>query len=485
VAGGGGETEYTASKVGQPALNSLNTMFTSAPASTQKTVAYLENTGQTVFASTIGVNQPGNTDHAMLDEDGYLSLNSGGDSKIEFDDSTTDDSSSTGFKLKNNGGTLHITTSVTAQGTLTAAGVACNGNLLLESGGEIRIGSNQISTADLSDSSSILNTSAGAQTKAGGLTISGTTRVGILEISDASHQAEVDSDGHLLFAIPTSTEYRFIIAGADSVVMSASSMSIAGQTVATQAYVTSTLTSAETAASTIGLVQASPLTLAQALTCNGNVTMGNASTDTLTCNATPTFNTDLNLSTSSDIVRNSINLWEEVTRMNRDYRLDVSLSATDFTSEGEVILFDTDDTFSVFEFNAATSTTTTLSAADLTTSAFSVLLSFQGFSSGGAGSSYLFDYASNGIHTNLKLFSSGIIGHNTHGGNDGVAPNTLDLATTASVHITGLPLPTMKMVIPAGGNAIQYKLKWGTMSLGTVTGTTGVYIKLVRIAGFR
>jgi hypothetical protein len=41
------------------------------------------------------------------------------------------------------------------------------------------------------------------------------------------------------------------------------------------------------------------------------------------------------------------------------------------------------------------------------------------------------------------------------------------------------------MVIPAGGNAIQYKLKWGTMSLGTVTGTTTVYIKLVRIAGFR
>jgi hypothetical protein len=191
------------------------------------------------------------------------------------------------------------------------------------------------------------------------------------------------------------------------------------------------------------------------------------------------------LGATGEITRNSINLWEEVTRMNTDYMRNVTLSASDFTSGGEVTIFDTDDDFDVFPYNADTSTTTTLSAADLTTSSFSMLVSFQGFTSGGAGSSYLFDYTSNGIHTNLKLFSSGIIGHNTHGGNDGVAPNTLDLATTASVHITGLPLPTMKMVIPAGGAAIQYRLKWGTMSLGTVTGTTGVYIKLVRIAGFR
>jgi hypothetical protein len=458
-------------------------MFTSAPANTQKTVAYLENTGQTVFNSTIGVNQPGNMDHAMLDEDGYLSLNSGGDSRIEFDDSTTDDSSTTGFKLKNNGGTLDITTSVNAQGTLTAAGIECNGNLLLESDREIRIGSNQISTANLSDTASILNTSAAAQTTAGNLTISGTTRVTDLEISDANHQIEADTDGHLLFVIPTGTEYRFIIAGADAVVMRASSISIAGQTVATESFVISTLTSAETAASTLGLVQASPLTLAQALTCNGNVTLGNANSDTVTCNAT--FNTDLNLSTSSDIVRNSINLWEEVTRMNTDYRRDVTLNSSDFTSDGEVTLFTTDDDFDVFEYGTDTSTTTTLSAADLTTSSFSMLVSFQGFSSTGAGSSYLFDYSSNGIHTNLKVFSSGIIGHNTHGGKDGSPPNTLDLPTTASVHITGLPLPSMKMVIPAGGAAIQYKLKWGTMTLGAVTGSTGVYIKLVRIAGFR
>ena len=145
------------------------------------------------------------------------------------------------------------------------------------------------------------------------------------------------------------------------------------------------------------------------------------------------------LGSTGDITRNTINLWEEVTRMNHDYRREVSLSASDFTSEGEVTLFDTDDTFSVFEFNADTSTTTTLSAADLTTSSFSMFVSFQGFASGGVGSSYLFDYTSGGIHTNLKLFASGVIGHNTHGGNDGVAPNTLDLATSAFVHITGFP----------------------------------------------
>ena len=82
--------------------------------------------------------------------------------------------------MKNNAGTLDITTAVNAQGTLTAAGIACNGNLLLESDREIRIGSNQILNADLSDTASILKTGAGAQTKAGDLTVSGTTRVGDL-----------------------------------------------------------------------------------------------------------------------------------------------------------------------------------------------------------------------------------------------------------------------------------------------------------------
>ena len=171
--------------------------------------------------------------------------------------------------------------------------------------------------------------------------------------------------------------------------------------------------------------------------------------------------------------------------MNHDYRRDVTLSASDFTSAGEVTLFDTDDTFSVFEFDADTSTTTNLSAADLSTSSFAMLLSFQGYTSVGTGSSYLFDYARGGTHTNLKLFVNGIIGHNSHGGNDGVVPNTVDLATSASAHVTGLPIPTMKMVVPAGGAAIQYKLKWGTMRLSSVSGSTNVYIKLVRLSNFR
>jgi len=291
----------------------------------------------------------------------------------------------------------------------------------------------------------------------------------------------------MLFRVPTGDEFRFVVNGIDAAVMSPTALTIAGQTVATQAYVTTTLTSAKTAASTVGLIEATPLTLAQALTCNNNVTLGDASSDTVTCNGTPTFNTDINLSATSEIVRNSINLWEEMTRINTDYRRDVTLSAGDFTSDGEVTIFDTDDEFDVFQYGADTLTNTTLSAADLTTSAFSVLLSFQGFTDEDAGSAFLFDYApsNNGIHSNLKLFASGVIGHNTHGGNDGSPPNTLDLATSASVHITGLPLPTLKMVIPAGGDAIQYKLKWGTMSLGTVSGKTGVYVKLVRIAGFR
>jgi hypothetical protein len=53
ISGGGGETEYVASRVGQPALNSLNTLYTSSPASTEKTIAYLEATGTQVFAAPL------------------------------------------------------------------------------------------------------------------------------------------------------------------------------------------------------------------------------------------------------------------------------------------------------------------------------------------------------------------------------------------------------------------------------------------------
>lgn len=155
----------------------------------------------------------------------------------------------------------------------------------MEAGREIIIGSDEISSSNLSDTVSILNTSAYAQTKPGNLTVNGTFRAGDLELSDTSHQVQVDVDGHILFCIPGGDEYRFVIAGADTAVLSATAMTIAGQMVATQAYVTTTLTSTKTASSTLGFVQASPLILAQTLTCNNN----------LICNAAATFSGTLAL----------------------------------------------------------------------------------------------------------------------------------------------------------------------------------------------
>ena len=102
----------------------------------------------------------------------------------------------------------------------------------------------RISSTDLADSSSIVNTRATAQTKTGNLSVSGTFRAGYLELSDASHQIQVDTDGHMLFGIPTGDEYRFIIGGSDACLISSSGMSLSGNAVATQQYVT-----AETAAS--------------------------------------------------------------------------------------------------------------------------------------------------------------------------------------------------------------------------------------------
>jgi hypothetical protein len=352
---------------------------------------------------------------------------------------------------------------LTLNGTLTAVGIACNGNLLVETGREIRIGSNQISTSNLSDTASILNTSAGAQTKAGSLTISGTTRVGILEISDASHQAEVDSDGHLLFGIPSGDEYRFIIGGVDAAVVGASSMSIAGQTVATQAYVISTLTSAETAASTIGLVQASPLTLAQALTCNNNVIIGDASSDTLTCNATPTFNTNVNLSATSEIVRGSINVMQRLTELHRDYRHTVTL--TNPTADSIHDLFSTDGTFQVFEYGATTSTNATLP----TEACYSMTLNF--------GNGWTF--GSTTTYNSLRCAAFGITSEQDNSTNDTIDPNTSTVPSSWNYHRSELPTPTLSWTATSSAAGVYRVVFPSTMS--TLTANQSVTIILKRI----
>ena len=211
------------------------------------------------------------------------------------------------------------------------------------------------------DVTSVINTGAGAQTKSGNLTLSGNVQVGSLEVSDADHQIQLHADGHMLLRVPTGDEFRFVVDGTDAAVLSATTLTIAGQTVATQSYVTSTLTSAETAASTVGLIEATPLTLAQALTCNNNVTLGDASSDTVTCNGTPTFNTDINLSTSSDIVRGSINVMERLTELHTDWRYTVTLYGANVGPSVVATLFSTATSFTRYEYGVSTPVPPTLS----------------------------------------------------------------------------------------------------------------------------
>jgi len=101
------ETEYVASKLGQFAVNSLTNMTAAAPANTQKTIAYLENTGQTIFESSVGTNNSADTSrYAILHQDGYLTMQNEGQSKIELD------IGGEGLTMQNSGGTLNVDTHI-------------------------------------------------------------------------------------------------------------------------------------------------------------------------------------------------------------------------------------------------------------------------------------------------------------------------------------------------------------------------------------
>ena len=108
-------------------------MTAAAPAATQKTIAYLENTGQTIFEGTVGTNNSSDTGvYAILHEDGFLKLNANGSSKIEMD------SDAVGFTLQNNNGDLDIDAHVNIIG-----------------GHGLKIAGSELSTSDLSDGTGI------------------------------------------------------------------------------------------------------------------------------------------------------------------------------------------------------------------------------------------------------------------------------------------------------------------------------------------
>ena len=122
-------------------------------------------------------------------------------------------------------------------------------------------------------------------------------------------------------------------------------------------------------------------------------------------------------------------------------------------------------------------------------SAFKMLLSFQGYSSTGAGSGYIFDYndvvspATGGIHTSLKMMGD-LIGYNLYGANDGATPNTADIPCVVSYHVSGMDNPELQWEAPSSAPH-NVNIKWGSSTIhSTVTGSTRVFIKLVKITDF-
>ena len=230
------------------------------------------------------------------------------------------------------------------------------------------------------------------------------------------------------------------------------------------------------AISTTGLLQGNSLVVIN------NTTLGQVGTDTLTLNST--IISDVNLITGGNVVRDSIDYLDRVDELFTDYRKTYSIPASSFVANGEVKLFDTNDSFDVYKYRTNTSTTLALNDTRLTKKTFHILLTFQGYTSVGVGASYLFDYGAGGIHSSLKLGAYGVIGHDNVGTNDGVALNSLTLPNSVAYHISDMPPPTLEWQATTSGSA-NYNLVWGSSAINAgFTGTTTVNIKLVPIADF-
>ena len=429
IAGGGGETEYVASRVSQPALNNLNTLYTSAPANTQKTMPYLEATGTQVFS-----------------------------------------------------------------GPLETPGLSCTANILLSTGSELRVGGTQFASSDLGDSASIVNTTGTAQTKTGNFTVSGTFRAGDLELFDNIHQIQIDSDGHMLFGIPSADEFRFVIGGSDVVVMSASGMSLSGIAVATEQYVGSTLQSDATANSTKLLIESgggtgfdgssTSLTMTKINPVvihstqhvpdgSGGWTAHPASTaNSFRCDCLGTFTNGVSV---SSVALGATGDIQKVTEMHTHWQTSITLTSA--SPNTAVTLFDTAAALTRYEFGSSTGNTDALNSAALATGCFNLLFSFQGYTPAGVANAYLF--GSGHIHTNLKVAAYGIPGYNV-GTNDTVAPNSVNVPVSQSYHISSVDPPTVRWQAVGGGPAL-IQLVWSSTMPTITTGTTVVTCKLVKL----
>ena len=102
-----------------------------------------------------------------------------------------------------------------------------------------------------------------------------------VHVSDNTHQIQVDDTvgtAGMRVRIPAGESFYFVIDGADILQVSATAATLNGNPLATTADVNTILTSAATQAATLSLVQASPLTLSQLLTCSAGLNVGASQT---------------------------------------------------------------------------------------------------------------------------------------------------------------------------------------------------------------
>jgi hypothetical protein len=213
-----------------------------------------------------------------------------------------------------------------------------------------------------------------------------------------------------------------------------------------------------------------------------------------TCHILATVADSIHLSESSDVIRTenatATKYLDKVKEQYTSYHKMVTLPSSAFVASGTYKLFDTNDEFDVYEFGVRKGTDTiNLDDTAFHKSAFKMLLSFQGYSSSGAGSSYIFDYnnlvspATGGIHTSLKMMGD-LIGYNLYGANDGTTPNTADIPSVVSYHVSGMNNPELQWEAPSSAPH-NVNIKWGSSTIhSTITGSTKVFIKLVKITDF-
>ena len=197
---------------------------------------------------------------------------------------------------------------------------------------------------------------------------------------------------------------------------------------------------------------------------------------------------------TSDITRTenatATNYLDKVKEQYTSYHKEVTLPASTFVASRTYKLFDTNDSFDVYEFGVRKGTDTiNLDDTAFHKSTFKILLSFQGYTSVGGSSSYIFDYnnaaspATGGIHTSLKMIGD-LIGYNQYGSNDGTTQNTADIPCVVSYHVSGMNNPELPWEAPSSAPH-NVNIKWGSSTIhSTVTGSIRVFIKLIKVNDF-